>query len=67
MSHYIRILIMSVSLIVSLSACGGKDYEYTSDDEKRGPGLFSGEDGVITIYDKPKNSKKDQLDEAKIE
>lgn len=67
MSDYIRTLIVSVFLIVSLSGCGGKDYEYINDDEKRGPGLFSGEDGVITIYDKPKNAEEDQLDEAKTE
>lgn len=65
MFYYIKIVIVSVFVIVFLSACGGKDYEYTNDDEKRGPGLFSGKDGVFTIYDKPKKAQENQLDEEK--
>ncbi len=35
-----------------LPGCGGKDYTYVEDHElKPGPGLFSGKDGVFTVYD----------------
>ncbi len=47
--------IISLSLLALLSACGGKDYEYVnSNDTKPGPGLFSGEDGVFTVFESKK-------------
>lgn len=39
------------SLSVLLAACGGQDFAYQdSNDMKPGSGLFSGEDGVFTLY-----------------
>jgi hypothetical protein len=33
-----------------LQGCGGTDYNYVdTNEEKPGPGLFSGEDGVFTV------------------
>lgn len=34
-----------------LAGCGGEEYTYVDDrDLKPGPGLISGEDGIITLY-----------------
>lgn len=48
-----RIVCLLVALfgVTLLTACGGKEFAYqNSDDIKPGSGLFSGEDGVFTIY-----------------
>lgn len=38
-----------------LCSCGGKDFQYSdTNDQKPGPGLFSGEDGVFTVTKKEK-------------
>ena len=46
----IRIVVLCC-LAVMLNGCGGQDYTYDDGrDRKEGPGLFSGQDGVYTIY-----------------
>ncbi len=50
------VLIMIVSGF-GLVACGGTSYQYRSVDEtKPGPGLFSGEYGVFTLYSNSRDS-----------
>lgn len=40
-----------IVVLTLLAACGGKEFAYQeSNDIKPGAGLFSGEDGVFTIY-----------------
>jgi len=42
---------MSLCLSLLLSGCGGAEYTYQDGrDQKEGPGLVSGKDGVFTIY-----------------
>ena len=46
-------LVLLLSLLVLLCSCGGKEYTYSDGrDQKEGPGLLSGEDGVFTLYNK---------------
>ena len=52
----LRLWISAVMLLTVLCGCAvsPEPYEYQADNElKPGPGLFSGEDGVFTIYRKP--------------
>ena len=62
--------IIVVIMMVALSACATppKPYEYRSDRQlKPGPGLFSGEDGVFTIYRKsavPEKQKSENKEQA---
>ena len=65
--HSMKSLVVAISIIVSvlLLGCGGKEYPYVEDQElKPGPGLFSGEDGVFTIYGDSPSSKKKMQEEA---
>jgi hypothetical protein len=49
----IAMIIMYVFFAASITGCGGESYTYRSEtEEKPGPGLFSGEDGVFTLIDK---------------
>lgn len=42
---------MAISLLVTACASSPEPYEYRSENEnKSGPGVLSGEDGVFTIY-----------------
>lgn len=44
-------LVLLLSLLALLCSCGGKEYTYSDGrDQKEGPGLLSGEDGVFTLY-----------------
>jgi hypothetical protein len=46
-------IIVYVFFAASVTGCGGESYTYRSEtEEKPGPGLFSGEDGVLTLIDK---------------
>ena len=46
-----------------LSSCGGGDYTYVdTNEEKAGPGLFSGEDGVFTVVKKESDTIKKEDD-----
>jgi hypothetical protein len=50
-----KIVLITVYVIfaASVTGCGGESYTYRSEtEEKPGPGLFSGEDGVFTLIDK---------------
>jgi len=48
-----KLLAAAFALGLLLFGCAGEEYVYTDDaDLKSGHGLFSGEDGVFTIYGK---------------
>ena len=48
-----RLLILLLCLMTLLCGCGGTEYAYRDGrDQKEGPGLLSGKDGVFTIYNK---------------
>jgi len=48
--HRQRIYII-LCLLLSLGGCGGTEYSYRDGrDQKEGPGLMSGEDGVFSVY-----------------
>ncbi len=55
-----------IGLIVStlLCGCGGADYTYVdTKEEKPGPGLFSGDDGVFTVVNRDSKEKDEELEE----
>jgi len=58
--RYLNICTLFVCLL--LCGCGGEPYTYESNNElKTGPGLFSGEDGEITIFkQRPAEEKEEQ-------
>jgi hypothetical protein len=64
-----RTIAMSVMVCVAaaLLGCGGTPLVYTdSREEKPGPGLFSGEDGVFTLLEKKRvESGEVEKDEPK--
>lgn len=46
-----------------LSNCGGADYTYVdTNEQKKGSGLFSGEDGVFTVVKKDSEPIKNEDD-----
>ena len=56
MKYYCLFLI----LLILLGGCGGTEYTYVDErNEKQGPGLFSGDDGVFTVV-----GKKDEEQEV---
>ena len=66
----LRLLIAVLLLAVIICACGGKPLQYTdSKEQKPGPGLFSGEDGVFTLIkiDKEKSDSDKQVEAGKRE
>lgn len=59
----------SVALIISvlLCGCGGADYTYVdTKEEKPGPGLFSGDDGVFTVVNKDLREKVEESEEKAV-
>ena len=52
-----RCILLSGMVFILLAGCNAKpfDYQPTAGEMKEGPGVFTGEDGELTIYD----SKKD--------
>jgi len=52
-----------------ICGCGGEPYTYESNNElKTGPGLFSGEDGEITIFkQRPTEEKEGQEEQQRKE
>lgn len=57
--------IIAVVLVCMLGSCGGKDFQYSdSNEEKPGPGLFSGEDGVFTLIKKEKEEAASEKEDA---
>lgn len=66
----LRLVIAVLFLAVIVCGCGGKPLQYTdSKEQKPGPGLFSGEDGVFTLIkiDKEKREGEKQVEAGKIE
>jgi hypothetical protein len=46
-----------------LCSCGGTDYAYVdTNEQKTGPGLFSGEDGVFNVVKKEADASKKEED-----
>ncbi|KAB2889811.1 MAG: hypothetical protein F9K32_11115 [Desulfobulbaceae bacterium] len=46
-----RLLPVLLCLVLLLGGCGGTDYSYRDGrDQKEGPGLLSGKDGVFSVY-----------------
>jgi hypothetical protein len=55
--RYLQIGTLIVCLL--LCGCGGEPYTYESNNElKNGPGLFSGEDGEIKIFEQKKKEEE---------
>ena len=66
----LRLVVIVLLLAVILCACGGKPLQYTdSKEQKPGPGLFSGEDGVFTLIkiDRGKKDVEKQAETGTIE
>ena len=58
----LRTLIVLSIMASGLVACGGTPFQHTDSKEtKPGPGLFSGDDGVFTLY-KNEKSKEEGTD-----
>lgn len=58
-----------IGLLLSLlvCGCGGTDYNYVDTrEEKPGPGLLSGDDGVFTVYKKEKEPEQQQVQEKTV-
>ena len=54
-------ILLAFILIIAMSGCSTapKPFDYQPDNElKKGPGLFSGENGAFTIYRKPAATDK---------
>ena len=61
-------LITALLLSTFLSGCAGEEYTYIDEaDLKSGPGLFSGEDGVFTIYGKSPSERQQEQEEREKE
>jgi len=60
--------LVAVFLTCLLCGCSGTDYNYVdTNEEKPGPGLFSGDDGVFTVIKKsPEEVDKEQEPVEKI-
>lgn len=49
---------------VGFSGCGGESYVYESErDEQAGPGLFSGEEGELTLFQYEKKPKPESSEQ----
>lgn len=56
--------LIGILLLIILCGCGGTDYTYVDiNEEKPGPGLFSGEDGVFTVVKKDSGEKEEKSGE----
>jgi hypothetical protein len=71
-----KLLVMVVFIAVAVSGCATspEPYDYGGFDQElptgpgelqEGPGLFSGEDGVLTIYRKPARTEEKSADKEK--
>lgn len=47
-------------LSLILVSCGGKALDSTPDNEKQGPGIFSGESGMFRVLGKSDSEESDQ-------
>ena len=56
-----RHLLLLLCLMALLCGCGGTEYAYRDGrDQKEGPGLLSGKDGVFTIYNKGSEDSEEE-------
>jgi hypothetical protein len=72
-----KLLLMVVFIAVAVSGCAisPEPFDYGFDrglptgpgELKKGPGLFSGEDGVFTIYGQPASSEEQTAEQKKSE
>ena len=54
----------AVVVFLFICGCGGEPYTYESNNQvKTGPGLFSGEDGEITIFKQRPNEEQEEPQE----
>ena len=62
MDRMVRCLqVGALVVFLFICGCGGEPYTYESNNElKTGPGLFSGEDGEITIFKQRPTEKQEQ-------
>ena len=61
-------LILLLCLMALLCGCGGTEYAYRDGrDQKEGPGLLSGKDGVFTIYNKGSENSEKESPQGKAE
>ena len=51
-----NLALLTCLAIMALTGCNAKPYDYqpTADEMKQGPGVFTGEDGELTVYDSKK-------------
>lgn len=63
-----RSLFFALLLLFLLNGCGGTEFQYQSGtEEKPGPGLFSGEAGVINLIGKEKKAAVMKTTESEID
>jgi hypothetical protein len=63
-----RYLMLLPCLMALLCGCGGTEYAYRDGrDQKEGPGLLSGKDGVFTIYNKGSENSEKESPQGKAE
>ncbi len=58
----LRIIVLAVTLLWTIvqTGCGGTPYTYIPENElKSGPGLFSGEDGELSLISGPQEEKEE--------
>jgi hypothetical protein len=64
MKTYCFILLL---LSMLLCSCGGTEYSYIdTNEEKPGPGLFSGDDGVFTVVKKRAQEVEEEPSEKRV-
>lgn len=62
-----KISYLTLLLSFLLVSCGGKPLDSTPDNEKQGPGLFSGESGTFRIMGKPDSADSNQGGEQELD
>ena len=61
-------MLLLLCLTALLCGCGGTEYTYKDGrDQKEGPGLLSGKDGVFTIYNKGSEDRGGKSPQEKTE
>ena len=60
-----KMFLMVLFFSCFLCGCGGTDYNYVdTNEQKPGPGLFSGEDGVFTVVKKSSKTNEEGKEPA---
>ena len=63
-----RYLLLLLCLMSLLCGCGGTEYAYRDGrDQKEGPGLLSGKDGVFTIFNTGSEAGEEEPPQEKAE